>query len=451
MAQTQTTCPKCRQPVLVEVQQSFDMTQDPLAKQKLLSNAANVMHCPSCGYQGMLAVPIVYHDPDKELLLTFFPPDLRTPVNEQERQIGPLIKRILDNLPQEKRKAYLLQPKSMLTYQTLIETILEADGITKEMLEAQQKRIMLLERLLTTPKENRLALVQQEEALFDMHFFSILSRILQSTMSQGDQNSQKELLDLQNLLFENTKVGKEIFAQAKESESVIKALQEAGKEGLTREKLLDVILAHTSDIQLSTLVSMARSGMDYEFFKILSGKIDASSDEKEKKALTELREKLLQLTEQIDQRVKDELEKTRALLEKIVNSANIESALEENIESINEFFLQVLESEIAQARKNGNLDRITKLEQIMIFIEKSAQPTKEVQFLESLLDISEEAQLEKTLKENLDKINQEFLGLLNTLVAQSEGQSANAEIAEKLRKIYKTALRISMTANLGKA
>ncbi|NPV40858.1 MAG: hypothetical protein HPY72_05880 [Anaerolineae bacterium] len=451
MAQTQTTCPKCRQPVLVEVQQSFDMTQDPLAKQKLLSNAANVMHCPSCGYQGMLAVPIVYHDPDKELLLTFFPPDLRTPVNEQERQIGPLIKRILDNLPQEKRKAYLLQPKSMLTYQTLIETILEADGITKEMLEAQQKRIMLLERLLTTPKENRLALVQQEEALFDMHFFSILSRILQSTMSQGDQNSQKELLDLQNLLFENTKVGKEIYTQAKESESVIKALQEAGKEGLTREKLLDVILAHTSDIQLSTLVSMARSGMDYEFFKILSGKIDASSDEKEKKALTELREKLLQLTEQIDQRVKDELEKTRALLEKIVNSANIESALEENIESINEFFLQVLESEIAQARKNGNLDRITKLEQIMIFIEKSAQPTKEVQFLESLLDISEEAQLEKTLKENLDKINQEFLGLLNTLVAQSEGQSANAEIAEKLRKIYKTALRISMTANLGKA
>ncbi len=50
MAQTQTTCPKCRQPVLVEVQQSFDMTQDPLAKQKLLSNAANVMHCPSSGY-----------------------------------------------------------------------------------------------------------------------------------------------------------------------------------------------------------------------------------------------------------------------------------------------------------------------------------------------------------------------------------------------------------------
>ena len=450
MPQTQTSCPKCRQPVLVEVQQSFDTSEDPLAKQKLLSNAVNVLHCPSCGYQGMLAVPIVYHDVEKELLLTFFPPDLRTPVNEQERQIGPLIKHIIDNLPQEKRKAYLLQPRSMLTYQTLIETILEADGITKEMMEAQQKRLSLLEKLLTTPKENRLAFIQQDESLFDMQFFSLLARILQSTMSQGDQNSQKELMELQKILFENTTVGKQIYAQAKESESVIRALQEAGKDGLTREKLLDVILAHPSDIQLSTLVNMARSGLDYEFFKILSDKIDGTSDEKEKKTLTDLREKLLQMTEQIDRQVKDELDKTRALLEKIVASPNIETALEENIESINDFFVQVLESEIAQARKSGNLERITKLEQVMIFIEKASQPTAEIQFLESLLDIADDAQLEKTLHENSEKVNQEFLGLLNSVVAQAESQGSNAEIAEKLKKIYKTAVRISMEANFNK-
>ncbi len=449
MPQTQTTCPKCRQPVLVEVQQSFDTSEDPLAKQKLLSNAVNVLHCPSCGYQGMLAVPIVYHDSAKELLLTFFPPDLRTPVNEQERQIGPMIKRIIDNLPQEKRKAYLLQPRSMLTYQTLIEAILEADGITKEMLEAQQKRVSLLERLLTTPKENRLALIKEDESLFDMHFFTLLARIVQSTMVQGDQNSQKELLELQNLLFQNTTVGKQIYAQTKESESVIHALQDAGKDGLTREKLLDVILAHQSDVQLSTLVGMARSGLDYEFFKILSDKIDAA-DEKDKKNLTELREKLLKLTEQIDRQVKDELDKTSALLEKIVASPNIETALEENIENINEFFVQVLESEIAQARKSGNLDRITKLEQVMIFIEKASQPTAEVQFLESLLDIADDAQLEKTLRENTDKVNQEFLGLLNSVVAQAEGQGSNPQIAEKLNKIYKTAVRISMEANFSK-
>lgn len=450
MPQTQTTCPKCRQPVLVEVQQLFDVSQDPLAKQKLLSNAANYLQCPNCGYQGLLSVPIVYHDPEKELLLTFFPPDLSTPVNEQERQIGPLIQRIMDNLPQEKRKAYLLQPKSMFTYQTLIETILEADGITKEMLEAQQKRISLLERLLTAPKDDRLIIVKQEEALIDMHFFSILSRILQSTVSQGDQNSQKELLDLQQLLFENTDEGKKIYAQAKESEVVIKALQEAGKDGLTREKLLDVMLSNRSDIQLSTVVSMARSGMDYEFFKLLSDKIDQAKDDNQKKDLTALRDKLLQLTEEIDKRVKEEFDKTKETLEKILAAPNIETAMQENIEEINEFFVQVLESEISQARKNGNLERLNKLEQVMIFIEKVTQPNEEVQFLESLLDIQDSAQLEETLKANQEKISQEFLDLLNSVVAQAEGQGAEPEMMARLKEIYKIALRISMQANLSK-
>jgi hypothetical protein len=104
--------PKMSTTVLVEIQQSFDMAEDPLAKQKLLSNAANVIHCPNCGYEGMLAVPVVYHDPEKELLLTFFPPDLRTPVNEQERQIGPIIKHIIDNLPQEKRRPICCSPRA---------------------------------------------------------------------------------------------------------------------------------------------------------------------------------------------------------------------------------------------------------------------------------------------------------------------------------------------------
>ncbi len=50
--------------------------------------------------------------------------------------------------PAEKRKGYLFNPQTMFTYQTLIDKILEADGITKEMIEAQQKRIGLIQRLL---------------------------------------------------------------------------------------------------------------------------------------------------------------------------------------------------------------------------------------------------------------------------------------------------------------
>ncbi len=147
MSRTQVACPQCKNPTIVEVQQIFDLNTDPTAKQKLLNGVVNVIQCPVCGYSGMVGLPIAYHDPEKELLLTFFPSEMGIPLQEQEKQLGPLINKIIDNLPNEKRKSYILQPQSMLTFQTLLEKILEADGITKEMLEDQQKKVSLLHRL----------------------------------------------------------------------------------------------------------------------------------------------------------------------------------------------------------------------------------------------------------------------------------------------------------------
>ena len=119
MPRIQTLCPRCRQPIVAEVQQLFDMTTDPTAKQKLLNHGTNTARCQACGYEGLMATPVVYHDPEKELLLTYFPPELGLPVNAQEKQIGPLINQVVNALPAEKRKGYLFSPQTMFTYQTL--------------------------------------------------------------------------------------------------------------------------------------------------------------------------------------------------------------------------------------------------------------------------------------------------------------------------------------------
>jgi hypothetical protein len=179
MPKIQTSCPRCRQPILAEVQQLFDLTTEPTAKQRLLSRSTNTARCQACGYEGLMSTPIVYHDPSKELLLTYFPPELGLPINEQEKQIGPMINKVVNALPAEKRKGYLFQPQTMFTYQTLLDRVLEADGITKEMIDAQQKRIGLIQRLLTTPKpEDRLTIIQQENSLIDGSFFAILSTLI---------------------------------------------------------------------------------------------------------------------------------------------------------------------------------------------------------------------------------------------------------------------------------
>jgi hypothetical protein len=448
MPKTSVNCPNCRQPVVVEVQQLFDVSQDPLAKQKLLTNSVNFIQCPTCRYQGLIGVPIVYHDLDKELLLTFFPPDLNTPLNEQEKQIGPLITRIMDRLPNEKKKAYLLQPKSMLTYQSLIENILEADGITKEMIEGQQKRIGLIERLIqTNNKEERQGIIKQDENLIDGTFFSLFSRIIQSASAQSDNDSQEKMKEIQNELFETTEVGRELLRNAKDTETAIKKLQEASKDGLTREKLLDLLLSAENDLQLSTMASLARSGLDYQFFQLLTEKIDSASNDK-KNRLTKTRERLLDITDEIDKRLQEEMKKASDNLNKVLDAENTEEMLLKNPEIIDEFFYQQLEATLKHARKAGDLERITKLEKIMGLIEKAMAPSEELQLLQELLGIENEKELIKKIDENIERITPEFMSILNIMITQTENQQDQPELKERIMKLNRTVLRASMMKNL---
>ncbi|MDZ4158446.1 MAG: CpXC domain-containing protein, partial [Anaerolineaceae bacterium] len=295
MTKTSTNCPRCRQPIAADIEQLFDLYLDPGAKQKLLNGAYNFVQCPVCGYAGNLSLPIAYHDPEKELMLTYFPPDLGVPVNEQERMLGPMITKVMGRLPPEKRKAYLLRPETMLTMETMVERILNADGITKEMIQGQKQRVALLQRLIRVSGEERIKIAKQEEAIIDQEFFGILNRIIEATLAQGDQTMARELTAMQKELLSMTEVGREILDQSREVQETIKSLQEASKNGLTREKLLDLILESPSETRVSIVVSMARSGMDYTFFQILSTKIETAS-EVEKANLGQIREKLLEMT-----------------------------------------------------------------------------------------------------------------------------------------------------------
>jgi len=447
MPKTQVNCPNCKQPVVVEVQQLFDVAKDPLAKQKLLTNAVNFLRCPTCGYQGLLGVPVVFHDPEKELLLTFLPPDLNKTVNEQEKQIGPLISKIMDELPKEKRKAYLFQPKSMLTYQSLIEKILEADGITKEMIEDQQKKVGLVEKLIQANKEERLKLIADEKSIIDINFFTLFSRIIQSASAQGDQATQDKLIEIQNELFENTEVGKEIFENAQATEAAIKKLQDASKDGLTREKLLELLLNTNDDLQLSTIASLARSGIDYVFFQQLSEKIDSAKDDKEKKHLLEIRKRLLEITDEIDKRLQEELKKASENLSKVLAAEKIEEFIMGNSEIINEFFLQQLEAALKNAKKAGDLEKISKLEKIMVVIEKTTAPTKEIQLLEKLLKIEDVKQLDEEINMNIDQLTPEFFSVANNVLSQTKNQSEQPELSERLKALHKALLRASMKKN----
>jgi hypothetical protein len=445
MPRTRINCPNCRQPIVADIDQLFDVGQDPSAKQKFLSGMFNVAQCPNCGYQGLVATPIVYHDPDKELLLTYYPAELNLPVNEQERMVGPLITQLTNNLPQEKRKAYLFRPQTMLTLQNMIETVLEADGITKEMLQAQQQKLNLIQQLASaTSNEAMEEIAKQEDARIDNEFFSILSRLIEASLGGGDEASARRLGEVQQVLLHTTSFGKQVAEQTKEVEAAVRALQAAGDK-ITRDQLLDLIVNAPNDLQLSVMVSMARPGMDYDFFTKLSSRIDQATGE-EKTRLEKLRERLLEMTKAMDQQVEARLTQARQLLNGLLQAADLRQAMAQVLPAVDEFFLKVLEEELQVARKQGDLERSAKLSQINQLLEEASAPPPEFALIQEMLEAPDEESVRKLMSEHKDEITPEFVELLTQLV--SRPQAENAEINDRLQMIYSQALRMSMQSNM---
>jgi hypothetical protein len=439
--------------ITANVEQLFDVSSDPGAKQRLLGGVSNMARCPHCGYEGRLATPIVYHDADKELLLTYFPPELGLPLNEQERLIGPMITQVTNRLPAEKRKAYLFKPMANLTFESMMETILGKDGITSEMIKAQQERLSLVDRLLQTPKEEvRSEIIKQNIKLFDEQFFALFSRLLQAGAGSGQEQLAKQMTDLQKQLLAETDYGRQLQESVGELEAAAKALQEAGKS-LTREKLLDMIIKAPSEARIKAYVSLARNGMDYTFFQNLSEMIDKAAGE-EKKKLESLREKLLDLVNEIDKQLEARYKQAEEMVEKILAQEDVAKATQANLESFTQDAVDVVQTFLRQASEKNDYARMGKLQKMVEILQAASTPPQEVAFIEKLLDAPDQAGIEKMLAENEKMVNDTFMETLNGLVAQVDTQAGqgNAEakaLAQKMEMIYKTALKFSMKKNIG--
>jgi hypothetical protein len=452
MPQTQIACPRCRQPITANVEQLFDVTQNPEAKQRLLGGISNMARCPHCGYQGRLATPIVYHDNDKELLLTYFPPELNMPLNEQERMIGPLIKQITDRLPPEKRKGYLLKPVPNLTYESMIQTILSKDGITPEMLKEQQERVQLIERLLQASSPDvRSEIIKQNLNLFDEQFFALFSRLAQSAAAGGQEPIARAMVDLQKQLLEETQFGRELKESVGELEAATKALQEVG-QGLTREKLLEFVLQSPNDARLRAYVTIARGGMDYQFFQLLSEKIDKASGE-EKARLESIREKLLDFTNEVDKQLEARYKQSQEFVESLLAQDDVVKAVRDNLNNFTQDAVDVVNQMLRQASEKSDYTRMGKLQKMVEVLREVSTPP-EVAFIEQLLDAPDDTTLNKMLAENQDLINDQFMEALIGVVAQvdqaaEQGNPEAKSLSEKLSKVYKSALKYSMQKNMG--
>ena len=437
------TCPSCSNRFVSPVLTTIDAGQDPEAKAMFLSGQINVAACPQCGHAGMLSTPLVYHDPDKELLFTYVPAELGLPETEQQRLIGDLTNRVMSSLPPEQRKGYLLRPQSFLRIEGMVEAVLEADGITPAMLEAQQAKADLLDQLVrATSDDFRRAIMRENDEQLDYEFFQILTLNIELAQANAQEEVAAQLLELRRQLLEWTTVGHQVAARED-------AIREIGS-GITREGLLEKLVEASQageDTKVETMIAVGRPAIDYVFYQQLTARIEAEDEKgntREADELKALREIVLDVTAAVDAELQRATEQANQLLQQVLASEDLEASVSSHLGQIDELFLNALALNLQAAEQAGRADEAQRLQQLgdilMRLIQESQPP--ELRFINSLLTAAYPDGTQALLEENRQQIDDRMLELMR-LVEDDLTQSGRVELAQRLAEIQKQAASVT--------
>jgi uncharacterized protein YbaR (Trm112 family) len=411
-------CPVCRNPLNVPVENMIDAERQPELKIQLLQGTLNAFRCPKCGNAGVLATPMLYHDGSKQLLFALTPANMNVKATDSQKMIGTLTNALMNSLPPEKRKAYLFQPKTFLTLESMVQAILEADGITKEMLDAQKAKARLFEDLLAQMDNDDQfkQMVTQNEALLDDEFFDMLTSLVAMAQNQGDGQGVNDLLLLRQRLLPMTKAGQGILEHEKKLKEDLLA---------ARAELLQRVVDTEDEQELEGLVRAGRPFMDYAFFQSLADRIEATGG-KEGERLTKRRAAILAISEKQDESDKKLLTERVEFLKRLLQSKDPIAAMREQPQLLDEAFFTILTANVEQAARAGQKQAVAAMQRLgdeaMKIIRENAPPA--IKLINRLFEAQYPDETLKLLTENKNTINDEFIETLRTLLdeLQSRGQ-----------------------------
>lgn len=414
------TCRNCGRQFTTQVYSIVDVGQNPEAKRRLLEGQINVAVCPQCGVGGILSVPFLYHDPQKELLFIYTPPPTMMDNNRQQRFIGSLINSVMTSLPSERRKGYLFQPRTFLSLETMVDEIVIADGISRQQLEGQKRKAHLLDRLRTATSDDVIEIIAREnEKDLDYEFLLMLNNLIERMRAQGNETEAARLQDLHRKLLQYSET-----ARRGEVESA---------RTLSRAKLLQRLLEIEDESQQKALVAAARPLLDYGFFQTLTGMVEeakqAGNTEKANRLL-DLRSKFLKWIDELDAEARRIWDRKAKLIQEILQSSDWRAAMEPHWQEIDQIFLTILARNIQLAQQQDNTQTAARLQQLadlaMVIAREHAPP--EVQLLNRLLEADYPEGTQRILEQNREQINTDFAKLMDAVIRDLAAQGRQQDV-----------------------
>ena len=205
--------------------------------------------------------------------------------------------------------------------------------------------------------------------------------------------------------------------------SAIETLQKSP----TRETLLDQLISAPDSETREVLVQVGYQLLDYQFFQLLSTKIDATPDQAGKNALIAVRKEVQEIRVKLENAQKEFMRSKADLINKILSSQDPLATAREHEKEIDEDFLAVVEANMQSAQQQGQrkemLQAFEMVYRIAMQIMTERQPV-EVQIMNALMQAQYPDETQQILEQIRDEmgIDDRFCAVMGKMSEQLAGQ-----------------------------
>lgn len=423
------TCPGCGTRFQTPVQQILDVRANPEAKNRVMSGMVNGSTCPSCGTSGPLNLPFIYHDPEKNSALLYLPVGLGHSEVDRQQAAGTLARQLMDSLPMEERKGYLLQPETFISMETLVKRVLELEGVTEADLDHNRQQREFLDTFFNAPETEWESLLAQNEGLIDEAFFNMLQYTLQLMAMGGPEGADfQKFRAVYDFIVANSTLGRLLRHRTE----VISTFT----ENPSRESLVQALTDASDDGTLYVLVQSGLSLLDYAFFQRLLKRINEAENADEKERLATLRRRILEIRDEITQAGQKLMSERAALLERLLKTEDMLKMVRSHFSELDDSFSLVLRTEIEEAQHQNNqtaVERLQEVARVLTQVMEENMPPEMVLARRLLMAPTDEME-RQLLEQNRAMLTPIFFQLLENLEHNSL-EEGNEEVAAQIAKL----------------
>lgn len=424
----QATCPECRTPFQITIHQLIDAEKQPELKHQLLAGQINIATCSSCQARMAIAAPLTYHDASKQICFLFLPQEIKLTTEEEQKYVGEVTNALLADLPAGVSRGYLLTPRRFLSLLSLVDAVLEADGIPREVIEKQRTFVELISQLAEAieDEEQFNRLVAQNKASMDYEFFVILSSFIDASIQEKQEASAQLLTRLRDKL--------------------MKATGFSGEEGEDEEVNLDEVfqrLETASEEELQEAIADVRYLIDDSFYQTWKTRIETIGQGGEKERAQALLGRLslvIRMVEQMDKEARALVDESTKILHEALEAPDPEPVLQKYGDQINEAFLMILAASMEATEKTGQQElmaRMKAVQQAAVGIIQS-KLTPEERLINELMLAESSQERRGVLQQHMSLVTADFVRKLNEIADEREKYHDPALVAH-LRQIAREA------------